>query len=119
MKSQVIAVLASSSLERSLILNFINNDIGTLGGGVLAIVTTSDALAHIDNQISFKYHVIFLFSIDYPYFNLNMSGSSVEKNYTASLEERCTSSPARLFVIELKFGTMWVVLFCWEHSSLT
>lgn len=81
MKSQVVAVLSNNSLERSLILNFTNDDIGTLGGGVLATVTTSDVLAHIDIQISSTYHVIFLFSVDYPYFNLNMSGNSVGKIY--------------------------------------
>lgn len=46
----------------------------------MATVATSDVLAHIDNQISSIYHLIFLFSIDYPYFNLNMSGNTVEKN---------------------------------------
>lgn len=79
MKSQVVAVLSNNSLERSLILNFTNGDIGTLGGGVLATVGTSDVLAHIDNQISSIYHLIFLISIDYPYFNLNISGNTVEK----------------------------------------
>lgn len=117
MKSQVVAVLSNNSLERSLILNFTNDDIGTLGGSVLATVTTSDG--NSDNQISSIYHLIFLFSIDYPYFDLNMSGNSVGKKYSASLEERCTSSPARLLLIELEFGTMWVVLFCWDHSSVT
>lgn len=79
MKSQVVAILSNYSLERSLILNFTNDDIGNLGSGILATVTTSDVLAHIDNQIFSIYCVIFLFSIDYPYFNLNMSGNSVEK----------------------------------------